>query len=106
MRAALAQAYPAIAGRTLVSKLQQSLGQPFVVDNRTGAAGNIGTAAVGEISAQLESLAWIRLLPQAGVPADVVKQLSGETVRAMRLADVRDLFSRKVIRRAGGTSPD
>src|SRR5207237_7423371 len=41
---------------------------------------------------QLESLAWIGLLAPGGVPADIVKQLSGETVRAMRLAEVRDLL--------------
>lgn len=30
--------------RTLQSKMQESLGQPLVIDNRGGAAGNIGTA--------------------------------------------------------------
>jgi tripartite-type tricarboxylate transporter receptor subunit TctC len=44
---------------------------------------------------QLESLAWIGLLGPAGVPADIVKQLSGETVRAMRLAEVRDLLGKQ-----------
>jgi tripartite-type tricarboxylate transporter receptor subunit TctC len=59
---ALAQAYPAkpvrvvipyppgstpdIVGRTVSDRLQKALGQPFVVENRTGAAGNIGTEAV------------------------------------------------------------
>lgn len=61
---ALAQAYPAkpvrvvipyppgstpdIVGRTLSSRLQESLGQPFVVENRTGAGGNIGAEAVAK----------------------------------------------------------
>jgi tripartite-type tricarboxylate transporter receptor subunit TctC len=39
---------PDIVGRTLSSKLQASLGQPFVVDNRTGAGGNIGAEAVAK----------------------------------------------------------
>jgi len=37
---------PDIVGRMLASKLQQSFAQPFVVENRTGAGGNIGTEAV------------------------------------------------------------
>lgn len=39
---------PDIVGRTLATKLQESLGQPFVVENRTGAGGNIGTEAVAK----------------------------------------------------------
>ena len=61
---AMAQAYPAkpvkvivpyppgstpdIVGRTLSSKLQEAMGQPFVVENRTGAGGNIGADAVAK----------------------------------------------------------
>ena len=39
---------PDIVGRTLAAKFQESLGQPFVVDNRTGAGGNIGAEAVAK----------------------------------------------------------
>ena len=39
---------PDIVGRTLGTKLQEALGQPFVVENRTGAGGNIGTEAVAK----------------------------------------------------------
>lgn len=62
--AALAQGYPAkpvkvlipyppgstpdIVGRTAAGKLQQALGQPFVVENRTGAGGNIAAEAVAK----------------------------------------------------------
>jgi tripartite-type tricarboxylate transporter receptor subunit TctC len=42
---------PDIVGRTLSSKLQEALGQPFVVENRTGAGGNIGTEAVAKAPA-------------------------------------------------------
>jgi tripartite-type tricarboxylate transporter receptor subunit TctC len=42
---------PDIVGRVLSSKLQESLGQPFVVDNRTGAGGNIGAEAVAKAPA-------------------------------------------------------
>src|SRR5687767_2815808 len=39
---------PDIVGRTLATRLQESLGQSFVVDNRTGAGGNIGAEAVAK----------------------------------------------------------
>jgi tripartite-type tricarboxylate transporter receptor subunit TctC len=39
---------PDIVGRTLSTRLQESMGQPFVVDNRTGAGGNIGAEAVAK----------------------------------------------------------
>ncbi len=39
---------PDIVGRTLAAKLQTAMGQPFVVENRTGAGGNIGADAVAK----------------------------------------------------------
>lgn len=39
---------PDIVGRTLSTRLQEVMGQPFVVDNRTGAGGNIGAEAVAK----------------------------------------------------------
>jgi tripartite-type tricarboxylate transporter receptor subunit TctC len=39
---------PDLVGRTLSERLQKALGQPFVVENRTGAGGNIGTDAVAK----------------------------------------------------------
>jgi tripartite-type tricarboxylate transporter receptor subunit TctC len=64
---AMAQAYPArpvklvvpypagstpdIIGRTLGERLQTQLGQPFVVENRAGAAGSIGAEAVAKAPA-------------------------------------------------------
>jgi len=47
---------PDIVGRTLSSKLQESLGQPFIVDNRTGAGGNIGAEAVAKAPADGHTL--------------------------------------------------
>ena len=61
---ALAQAYPArpvrvivafapgttsdIIGRLFAERLGQAMGQPFVVENRTGAGGTIGAEAVAK----------------------------------------------------------
>ncbi|HEY1288509.1 MAG TPA: tripartite tricarboxylate transporter substrate binding protein [Burkholderiales bacterium] len=41
---------PDIVGRALASRLQESMGQPFVVENRAGAGGNIGADAVAKAS--------------------------------------------------------
>jgi tripartite-type tricarboxylate transporter receptor subunit TctC len=42
---------PDIIGRTLASRLQESMGQPFVVENRAGAGGNVGADAVAKAAA-------------------------------------------------------
>ena len=47
---------PDIVGRTLSAKLQEALGQPFVVENRTGAGGNIGAEAVAKSPADGHTL--------------------------------------------------
>ena len=39
---------PDLVGRTLASRLSERLGQPFVVENRTGAGGNIAAEAVAK----------------------------------------------------------
>ena len=39
---------PDIIGRTLAERLQKAFGQPFVVENRSGAGGNIGAEAVAK----------------------------------------------------------
>ena len=39
---------PDIIGRTLAERLQKAFGQPFVVENRSGAGGSIGAEAVAK----------------------------------------------------------
>ncbi len=41
---------PDTVGRALATGLQKELGQPFLVENRTGAAGNIGAEAAAKAS--------------------------------------------------------
>jgi tripartite-type tricarboxylate transporter receptor subunit TctC len=42
---------PDIVGRTVSERLQKALGQPFLVENRSGAGGNIGAEAVAKAPA-------------------------------------------------------
>jgi tripartite-type tricarboxylate transporter receptor subunit TctC len=39
---------PDIVGRALAGRLQEAMGQPFVVENRSGAGGNVGADAVAK----------------------------------------------------------
>jgi tripartite-type tricarboxylate transporter receptor subunit TctC len=47
---------PDIIGRTLAERLQRALGQPFIVENRSGAGGNIGAEAVARAPADGHTL--------------------------------------------------
>jgi tripartite-type tricarboxylate transporter receptor subunit TctC len=47
---------PDIVGRTVAERLQKAFGQPFVVENRSGAGGNIGAEAVAKAPADGHTL--------------------------------------------------
>ena len=47
---------PDTIGRTLAERLQKALGQPFIVENRSGAGGNIGAEAVARAPADGHTL--------------------------------------------------
>lgn len=99
MQPALAQSYPNkpikiiapyaaggavdIVARTLADKMTRSLGQPVIVDNRTGGAGNIGVEAVAKapadgytVSVALSSNLMINQFLYTKLPYDPQKDLT------------------------------
>ena len=48
-----------VLGRLIGDKLAQRLGQPFVMENRPGAAGNIGLDALAKSAPDGHTLAWV-----------------------------------------------
>jgi tripartite-type tricarboxylate transporter receptor subunit TctC len=68
-----------IVGRMLSEKLGQAMGQPFVVENRTGAGGTIGAEAVAKAPADGHTL----LVSTAALPvsAHVYRNLKYDTAR-------------------------
>ena len=73
---------PDLVGRTAAERLQKALGQPFVVDNRTGAGGNIGTDAVAKATPDgytllVATTSTLSVLPSVMKPPyDTVKELA------------------------------
>ena len=104
-RAAFAQAYPSrpisllvpwapggstdILARIVAAHLHQSMGQPVIIENRTGAAGNIGTGAVARAAADGYTLLFNTMSVHtmnhalfATMPFDGVKDFSAITLLA------------------------
>lgn len=74
---------PDIVGRTLSGKLQESLGQPFIVENRTGAGGNIGAEAVAKSPADGHTL-LIGINGPAAINKFLYKNLAYDSDRDLR----------------------
>jgi tripartite-type tricarboxylate transporter receptor subunit TctC len=79
-----------VIGRTLCEKLQTALGQPFVVDNRPGAAGAVGAAYVAKAKADGYTLFGGTISTHAinaslykNLPYDPVKDFEPVTLTAM-----------------------
>lgn len=67
--------------RIVAGKLTQQTGQQFLVENRAGAGGNIGTAAAAKLSCTVAP---------AGTPEAIVAQLHAERGKALDTPDARD----------------
>jgi tripartite-type tricarboxylate transporter receptor subunit TctC len=78
-----------IAARVVAERLQQSLGQPFVIDNRPGAGGSIGTDAVVKSAADgytllAASSGPISIMPNLQkIPYDPLKDLTPVSLIAL-----------------------
>ena len=77
--------YPAggttdILARLVAGRLEQRLGKPFIVENRGGASGMIGTAAVAQAAPDGHTLV-VGTISTHGINASVFKSMSYDTVR-------------------------
>jgi tripartite-type tricarboxylate transporter receptor subunit TctC len=77
--------YPAggttdILARIVAGRLEQRLGKPFIVENRGGASGMIGTAAVAQAAPDGHTLV-VGTISTHGINASVFKTMSYDTVR-------------------------
>jgi tripartite-type tricarboxylate transporter receptor subunit TctC len=77
--------YPAggttdILARFVATRLEQRLGKPFIVENRGGASGMIGTAAVAQAAPDGYTLV-VGTISTHGINASVFKTMSYDTVR-------------------------
>jgi tripartite-type tricarboxylate transporter receptor subunit TctC len=85
----LAGSTPDAIARTVVERLQVKLGQPFVVENRPGASGNTGTAAVAKAAPDGHTLGVsivgplvINALLFPSMPYETAKDLAPITILA------------------------
>src|SRR5262245_7634088 len=85
----IAGSTPDAIARTVADRLQAKLGQPFVVENRPGASGNTGTAAVAKAAPDGQTLGVsivgplvINALLFPSMPYETAKDLAPVTVLA------------------------
>lgn len=70
---------PDIIGRLIAEWLSQQLGQPFIVDNRAGAAGNIGTELA--VKASPDGYTLLLALSANAINASLYKDLPYDPVK-------------------------
>src|ERR1700686_2426462 len=69
-----------IVGRIMGAKLGELLGQQFIVENRTGAGGNIGAGAVSKSTADGYTLLMATVSPHAIIPG-LYKKMRYDPIR-------------------------
>jgi len=103
-------------GRQLAQWLTQNLGQPFVVENKPGAATIIGIDAVAKSPADgytlllatgaltIKASTWYQLLAPAGTPAPIIAKLNEQALKFVNDPSTRDkLLAQGAI--LGGSTP-
>jgi tripartite-type tricarboxylate transporter receptor subunit TctC len=89
-----------ILARLIAAGLQTTLGQSVLVENRSGASGNVGTVAVAR-AAQVPTMIEASypgfimetthvLVAPAGTPALIVERLAQETIAVLHRPDVTE----------------
>ena len=85
----IAGSTPDVLARVVADRLQAKLGQPFVIENRAGASGNTGTAAVAKAAPDGHMLGVsivgplvINALLFPKMPYDTAKEIAPVTILA------------------------
>jgi tripartite-type tricarboxylate transporter receptor subunit TctC len=114
----IAGSTPDSLARIVAERLQAKLGQPFVIENRAGASGNTGTAAVAKAAPDGHTLGVsiigplvINHLLFAKMPYDTAREIAPITILASQpsvLVTHRDVEARSVADLLGmmGRDPD
>ena len=82
-----------ISSRLMGQWLSDRLGQPFVIENRPGAASNIATEAVAAVAEPeiVRKLMAVGIEPAAGGPDEFARTLKSETDRVAQVVEAAGL---------------